>query len=590
MCGICGFLDQDSARPVPPRKLKAMVETLAHRGPDGQGMYTGPGVALGHTRLAIIDLNTGDQPMFSADGGLVIVFNGEIYNFRELRRELKTRGYRFKTKSDTEVILNLYQAEGPDAVTRLNGMFAFALWDIKRKRLLLARDRLGIKPLYYALTRSGGLIFGSEVKSLLASGEIEAEVDPVALHDLFTFQNIIGSRSLFKGVRLLEPGTYIVIEDGQTRKEKYWRMEFNENEDLGRDYYREYLRSTFIKAVTGQLVSDVPVGGYLSGGMDTGSIAAVATRYIRPYHTFTCGFDTSQVSPEEAFFDERIEAERLSRTLDTRHHECHLYAGAMENVLTNLIWHLEEPRVGISYQIYYAASLAKREVTVVLSGAGGDEIFGGYPWRYRPVMNIADPRRFAEHYYKAWVRLVPDEHKASFFSSKLNRETEDHSSWDSFQLILSGCNSENPLNRAFYYDINTFLHGLLMVDDKLSMAHSLETRVPFLDNQMLDCALEIPPQYKITDNDFKVILKEAVREILLEETLTRRKQGFTPPDMSWYKANTVEFIKRKLLGPDSRANIYFNPKALQRSHRGASCRRRQPQIPHLDLVVLCGMA
>lgn len=563
MCGICGLFDPGRG-PVAAERLEAMAAALGHRGPDGQGFFLEEGIGLGHTRLAIIDLVTGQQPMFSSDGRAVIVFNGEIYNYRQLRAELKAKGARFETDSDTEVILNLYQAEGLEALARLNGIFALALFDKPARRLILARDRLGIKPLYFSERPGGRLVFGSEVKALLASGEVRAEVDPAALADLLTFQNILGSKTLFAGVELLEPATALIVEEGGRRKWTYWELGFDEDRDRGLAHYRDQVRGVFDEAVKRQLVSDVPVGGYLSGGMDTGSIVAVAARHIRPFHTFTCGFDTSAVSPEELGFDERVEAERLSRLLDTRHHECHLFPGAMIQVLPRLVWHLEEPRVGISYQVYYAAALVKKYVTVVLGGVGGDEFFGGYPWRYLPIRELGDREAFARAYYRTWVRFMDDQAKADFFSPGFNRRLGGYSTWESFQAVLAGCRAEDPLNRAMAFDARTFLHGLLLVEDKLSMAHAVEARVPFLDNEMIDCALRIPARHKLNDETIKLVLKEAMAGLLPHETLYRRKQGFTPPDMSWYRGETLDYIRRTILGPEAQTRDYFRPEAVAR--------------------------
>ena len=337
MCGICGIYDPNPEVVLSPELLSGMVESLIHRGPDGQGMIVEGGLGLGHTRLMIIDLVTGHQPMESPDGRAVIVFNGEIYNFKELRRDLLAKGFKFNTSSDTEVILNLYRARGLESIRLLNGIFALALWDRDRKQLVLARDRLGIKPLYYSILNQNRVIFGSEVKAILASGEVGPEVNHQALWDLFTFQNILGSKTLFSGVELLEPASLLVIDQDGHRKERYWQLSFDESNDKDIDYYRERLWYTFNQAVERQLVSDVPVGGYLSGGMDSGSVVATAARHIRPLHTFTCGFDISNVSQQETLFDERVKAEKLSQLLDTQHHECFLFPGAMQEVVDKLV-------------------------------------------------------------------------------------------------------------------------------------------------------------------------------------------------------------------------------------------------------------
>jgi len=563
LCGICGAYDPSGKPPLPGGQLERMVDAINHRGPDGRGVYLEGGVALGHSRLAIIDLSTGDQPMFSPDGNLVVVFNGEIYNYRELKKKLIGRGMEFNSNSDTEVILQLYAHGGLDALPELNGIFAFALWDQREERLVLARDRMGIKPLYYSVLPSGKVIFGSEVKSLLASGEISAEVDHLALWDLFSFQNVFGKRTLYKGVELLEPGRALVIDRRCLASHVFHRLKFEEGVDHGSEYYREALTETFRQAVVRQLVSDVPVGGYLSGGMDSGSICAVAARELRPFHTFTCGFDTSEVSEFEAAFDERVAAEELARLLGTQHHECHLYPDAMSKIMPTLVWHLEEPRVGISYQVYYTAAMIKKFVTVVLAGVGGDELFAGYPWRYEPASRLDDPAEFADHYYRTWVRFLDEEGKKRFFSPEVVARVSGYSSRDSFDAVMDDCPAELPLNKALYFDLKTFLAGLLSVEDKLSMAHAVESRVPFLDNELVDLALKIPPHHKLRDGKAKLILKEAMGSLMPSSVLKRAKQGFTPPDMSWYRGDSLGYIRQSLLSAETQTREFFAPGAVE---------------------------
>lgn len=392
MCGIAGLIHLDKA-PVSPVVLQRMTDAIAHRGPDGEGHWIEEGVGFGHRRLAIIDLSpAGHQPMVSADHRHVLIFNGEIYNFRELRADLEAEGYWFRSQCDTEVLLNALAAWGTDALGRLNGMFSFAWWDRRDKVLTLARDRYGIKPLYYA-ERDGRLAFGSEQKAILAAPGFGAEVDRTALLEYFTFQNIFTDRTLVDGVRLLPAGHYATLDMGRANPRlkltEFWDYDFREpDKPLADEEYREELDRLFRQAVNRQLITDVELGSYLSGGMDSGSITAVAAQSFPYLKTFTCGFDLSSASGIELGFDERTRAEAMSYHFKTEHYEMVLKAGDMERCMPRLARHLEEPRVGQSYPNFYAAQLASKFVKVVLSGAGGDELFGGYPWRYyRAVVN-----------------------------------------------------------------------------------------------------------------------------------------------------------------------------------------------------------
>src|SRR6266550_7375013 len=409
MCGITGIFNIDG-RPVSMATLRRMTDVVRHRGPDGEGFWSNSFVGFGHRRLAIIDLSPlGHQPMQTDDGSLVITYNGEIYNFQNLRVELEAAGYSFRSRTDSEVVLAAYHAWGAECVHRFNGMFAFAIWDNRTNRLFIARDRYGIKPLYY---RIGGstLLFGSEIKSILRHPDVSVRVDIEALNEYFSFQNVFTDRTLFEGICLLPPAHTLTVSLGDMsslRTAPYWSPSFEEGEATEEEAIEE-LQRLFDKAVTQQLVSDVEVGAYLSGGMDSGAVTSVAARHFKNLKSFTAGFDLSSASGLELGFDERAKAEFLSNQYKTEHYETVLKAGDMERVMPQLIWHLEDLRVGQSYPNYYVARLASRFVKVVLSGAGGDELFAGYPWRYyRAVVNDT-----AEHhldkYYNYWQRLIPD--------------------------------------------------------------------------------------------------------------------------------------------------------------------------------------
>jgi asparagine synthase (glutamine-hydrolysing) len=607
MCGITGIFNVNGA-PVSVSVLKRMTDAVQHRGPDGEGIWTSSFVGFGHRRLAIIDLSPlAHQPMQSKDGSLTLVYNGEIYNFQNIRIELEAKGYEFRSSGDTEVLLNAYHAWGDECVRRFNGMFAFAIWDQRRHRLFLARDRYGIKPLYYHFS-NGRLLFGSEIKSLLCHPSLSASVDLDALNEYFSFQNIFTDRTLFDGVKLLPPAHTLALslgDPGTLETKRYWDFAFCESDASSEQEYLEELYRLFDQAVNRQLVSDVEVGSYLSGGMDSGAVTCVAGKNFRNLKTFTGGFDVSSASGLEAGFDERGKAEFLSNKYKTEHYEVVLKAGDMERVMPKLIWHLEDLRVGQSYPNYYVSRLASRFVKVVLSGAGGDELFAGYPWRYyRAVVNDT-PEHHLDKYYNYWQRLIPDGLKPSFFQENhrdriLARETK-----DVFRGVMNGHfpASSSPadyVNRSLYFEIRTFLHGLLVVEDKLSMAHGLETRVPFLDNDLVDFALRLPVKYKLRNlnevvqlnenepgaktiryfnqtGDGKLLLRKVLSRYVPEDYANGQKQGFSAPDASWFKGESIDYIKELLFDRKARIYDYIQPetaRSLLEEHFSGSQNRR----------------
>ena len=563
MCGIAGLFSL-AGEPVSAARIQRMCDLIEHRGPDDSGLWVNGPVGLGHRRLSIIDLSTrGRNPMPNEDESIWLIFNGEIYNYRELRPGLIERGHSFRSETDSEVIIHLYEEMGPSFIGELNGMFAFALWDARHRRLLLGRDRFGVKPLYYSLIGKT-LAFASEVKAFLALPDFKVSVDPFALAEHFTFQNTFGKRTFFDGVNLLPAGHYLLCEDGESRMQQYWDLRFQPDTRVGLDEWARRLRERFESAVTRQLVSDVPLGTYLSGGMDTGAISAIAARRIPNMHTFTCGFDVPEgASALERHFDERDESHSLARTLGTIHHELGLGPEAMAPALPYVVWHLDEPRVGISYQVYYTAEMIRRYVTVVLSGVGGDELFAGYPWRYAPVLEL-EGGSFETEYYKQCIRFLTDEEKRLLFTEEINQALGDFSTFDSFRSMLNGADGYDPLHRALYFDFKTFLNGLLIVDDKLAMAHSIEGRVPFLDNELVDMVARIPSEFKLKGGQSKIVLKQAMRGLLPDETLHRRKQGFTPPDASWYKQSAISYIRDLILSPRAVDRGYFQPSYIEK--------------------------
>ncbi|WP_430397223.1 asparagine synthase (glutamine-hydrolyzing) [Ferrovibrio sp.] len=584
MCGIAGLLNLDQ-QPASPVLVRAMTDALAHRGPDGEDIYTDGALGLGHRRLAIIDLSPGGrQPMLTQDGRYAITYNGELYNFQELRAELQAHGCRFQSRSDTEVLLQAWAVWGPAALNRFNGMFAFALWDAKERRLYLARDRYGIKPLYYR--RSGKvLLFGSEAKALLAHPAGGAALDLPALMEYMTFQNFFTDHTLFKDVRLLPAGCYMAIDLARddSRIERYWDYDFREPDEPYADEaeYAEELDRLFRQAVSRQLISDVDVASYLSGGIDSGSVTAVAASQLRNLRTFTVGFDLNSASGIEMGMDERREAEHMSYLFKTEQYEMVLKAGDMERCMPKLVRHLEEPRVGQSYPNFYAAQLAGKFVKVVLAGSGGDELFGGYPWRYYRAVVNDDFNHYIDKYYAFWQRLVPNSLLQPMFAPVAN-EVKGVWTRDIFRDVFHRhadqlTRPEDYVNHSLYFEAKTFLHGLLVVEDKLSMAHGLENRVPFLDNDLVDFAMRLPLSMKLgklgevvrlnenepgaktakyfeKTRDGKLLLRKVMRRYVPDAISDGEKKGFSAPDASWFRGESIDYVKR-VLG-DKRARIY----------------------------------
>lgn len=578
MCGVAGLIQTDASA-VSPVTLQRMTDAIAHRGPDGQGHWIEGNVGLGHRRLAIIDLTpAGHQPMVNADHRYVLSYNGEIYNFRELRSELEALGCWFRSNSDSEVVLNALATWGVKALTRFNGMFALALWDRRERRLLLARDRYGIKPLYYC-QQGVTFAFGSEQKALLAVNGIERKLDKPALLEYFTFQNFFTDRTLLDSVRMLPAGHYaelqLDVEWPRLALTRYWDFHFREPEGkVDPREYREELERLFEQAVNRQLVADVELGSYLSGGMDSGAITAIAARSYPYLKTFTCGFDLSSASGIELSFDERVKAEAMSARFKTEHYEMVLKAGDMERVMSRLAWHLEEPRVGQSYPNYYAAKLASKFVKVVMSGAGGDELFGGYPWRYYRAATADSFDHYIDQYYAFWQRMLDDEHLKKLFAPIWN-DVKHVCTRDVFRDVFANHQNElerpeDYINHSLYFEAKTFLHGLLVVEDKLSMAHGLETRVPFLDNDLVDFAMRCPVGLKlnnlqdvirINENepgdkqgkyflktaDGKQILRDMMRKVIPQDIADGVKQGFSAPDASWFKGESIDYVRKQLM-------------------------------------------
>jgi asparagine synthase (glutamine-hydrolysing) len=542
-----------------------MTDAIAHRGPDGEGQWCEGSVGLGHRRLAIIDLSQeAAQPMHSLDGRYVITYNGEVYNFLDLRRELERTGSRFRSHSDTEVVLEAVIRWGIEsAIQRFNGMFAFAVWDRETHRLLLGRDRYGIKPLYLYSTPSA-FLFASEPKAIRTHKGFAARLDYEGLAEYLTYQNILSERTLLEGLRVFPRGSFgeMALGTGSSdvHLKRYWEPRFTQSTTSASlvDVVSETER-LLRQAVSRQMVSDVEVGSFLSGGIDSSSIVAIASQSTPGLKTFTCGFDMTRTQENEAGFDERRIAERLSRGFGTEHYEILVGPNELRRCIDRLTFHLEEPRVGQSYPNFYAAKLAGRFVKVCLSGVGGDEIFGGYPWRY--MLNAA-PQDFFEQHFRLWNRLGGQETVQGLMKPSAPNITH-HDARESHRQFLGtiGLDAQSApemLAAVLEFEAGTFLPGLLAVEDRLSMAHGLEVRIPFLDNDLVDFALTLPPQMRLERSSRprstssgaieaplvgKYVLRLVSEAWVPSELAFAAKQGFSGPDASWFARENADLVR-----------------------------------------------
>lgn len=573
--------------------LEAMGVALAHRGPDGVGLWSRDDVGFAHRRLAIIDLSeAAAQPFRDASGRYTLTYNGELYNYRELRRELQGKGVLFRTESDTEVVLEAFRAWGTESFRRFNGMFALGIWDAECRRLVLARDRYGVKPLY---THTGAnlFLFASEPAAITGHPEVGRKLSVGGLVEYLTFQNFFSERTLYAQVEMFPSGCWASLDAGsfEYKVHRYWDFDFQEPEGrYDEQELREQLRFLLDQAVQRQLVSDVEIGAYLSGGIDSGCVTALAAKRLPYLKSFTCGFDLHSANGIEVAFDERERAEHMSYLYRTEHYEMVLKSGDMERVMPKLMRYMGEPRVGQSYPNYYVAGLASKFVKVVLAGTGGDELFAGYPWRYYTPDQPVTFDEYVDGYYGYWQRLVPPEDMPQLLAPVWSRARE----FDTRQIFKNVFGAhpshlysrEQSLNSSLYFEAKTFLHGLLVVEDKLSMAHGLEARVPFLDNDLVDFAVRLPASLKVAarhkeridenvpgpkaeqyyqqTHDGKLILRNAVEPWMPKVVTGAAKQGFSAPDASWFRGESLEYVRRCLLRPDARINQILDRKVTSR--------------------------
>ncbi|MBA3638972.1 MAG: asparagine synthase (glutamine-hydrolyzing) [Acidobacteria bacterium] len=606
MCGIAGRFNFNLSRPVDPQVLTSMTDVISHRGPDAAGYYRGPGIGLGHRRLSIIDLATGDQPLGNEDGQVQVIFNGEIYNFAEVRAELVTLGHRFRTNSDTEIIVHGYEQWGTSCVDRFRGMFAFAVWDAAHRRLVLARDRLGVKPLYYAELPGVGIVFGSEIKALLEDPAVQRDWRPEAIDTFLTLLYVPAPDTIYAGIKKLPAASVLVAERGQVKVTKYWDLAFS-GEDSGRteDDYLEELDSLLREAVGLRLISDVPLGAFLSGGIDSSAVVS----YMK--ETSAKAPVTIAVGFEQQEYDEVQHAEVVARHLECEFHAL-TASPHVEGLLPKLAWHFDEPFADSSaVPTYYVSKAARELVTVALSGDGGDELWGGYPWhrvehweqRARralgPARHLAallgralplsvkgarslrhlgaDPgEAYAlKHAYGMFELGAKDRLYTGDFTSRVAAADP----LASLRNAYRACGSRSPMDRVFYADARTYMiDDVLTKVDRMSMAVSLEAREPLLDHKLLEFAARVPVSMKLKDGRSKYLLRRLLERKVPRSITERGKSGFAAPIGDWLRGPLADMVSGLLLDGRLRDRGIFEPAEVQRlwdEHR-----TRRAEHPH----------
>jgi asparagine synthase (glutamine-hydrolysing) len=597
MCGIAGIVRRGGQQ-VDEGVLASMCEAIRHRGPDDDGFYIKGAVGLSMRRLAIIDLAHGQQPISNEDGTVWIVFNGEIYNYRSLRAQLEKLGHRFHTDSDTEAIVHAYEQYGADCAKHLRGMFAFAIWDERKEELLLARDRVGKKPLLYSLTRTGQLIFGSEFSALLAHPDVSRDVDETALHHYLTFMCVPAPLTAYSAIRKLEPGhTLRYTRDGEIKIERYWEPDFNHKEKWTEEEAGERAVEVLRDAVRVRLMSEVPLGAFLSGGVDSSAVVALMSQESSdPVKTFSIGF-------EEQDFSELHHARRVAEHIGAEHHEFIVRPDAME-VLPTLVEHYGEPYADSSASPpYYVSRETRRHVTVALNGDGGDECFAGYE-RYaamrlaetyrrvpaslregfiRQAINLLptsethrsrlrDMKRFASaaslpavERYLRWISVFDTDAKDSLYTTEFRERMRAHRAAEFVAPWFARANGAGVVDASLLADTMTYLpNDLLVKVDIASMANSLEARSPFLDHHVIEFAASLPESLKLRGRTTKYLLKKVLRKLLPAENLDRRKQGFGVPIGHWFRGAMQPFLRETLLSEKHLRRNRFKPDAVRR--------------------------
>jgi asparagine synthase (glutamine-hydrolysing) len=599
MCGITGIVDLRGERPPEERLLQAMNGLLSHRGPDGDGFHFEPGVGFGHRRLSIIDLEGGKQPLYNEDGTVVVTFNGEIFNFMDVEAELIRRGHTFRTRSDTEVIVHAWEEWGVDCLKRFNGMFAFAVWDQRAKTLFVARDRLGVKPLYYA-ELDGHLLFASELKALLLHPRLQRRIDPQAVEEYFAFGYVPDPKTIYRDVKKLEPGAYICVQrGGRVSPVRYWDAPLagERSPGVAREQYEPELRERLKEAVRKRLVSDVPLGAFLSGGIDSSAVVAMM-REIGADRILTCS-----IGFREPRYDESEYARMVAEAKRTDH-KTEVVEASDYSLLEKLVGVYDEPYADSSaIPTYRVCQLARRHVTVALSGDGGDEDFIGYrryklfameeqlrsrvplgvrravfgplgrfypklDWAPRVVRGKTTFQALARDSVDAYfhgVSISSDEMRAGLFSGDFTRELGGYRAGQVFHEHVAGKRFADPLAMVQYLDYKTYLPGdILTKVDRASMAHSLEVRTPFLDYEFVEWAASLPSDVKLAGSEGKHVLKRALEPLLPREVLYRTKMGFAVPLDTWFRGSLKNHIADVVRGPRLAGSGLFDARTLSR--------------------------
>jgi asparagine synthase (glutamine-hydrolysing) len=594
MCGIVGVISEKSLNDV---SIESLTNVLRHRGPDDYGIYSDDYAALGHRRLSIIDLAGGQQPIFNEDRSKCIIFNGEIYNFNELRDELLNKGHCFSTQSDTETILHAYEEWDKNCVDRLRGMFAFAIWDSDKKRLFIARDRLGIKPLFYA-EYMGKFYFASEMKAILADSSIPRDIDDVALASYFTLSYIPAHLTIYSNIRKLLPGHMLFWQNGKVKIQKYWDVHFCSDRTKGEKYFIDGFLEHFQKAVSMRLMSDVPLGAFLSGGIDSSAVAASMSMVSsQPVNTFCMGFG----GHIGGYLDERKYAQLVSDRYSTNHKDYEIVP-RFDGLLEKIVRSFDEPFADDStIPSYFVCKLARENVTVALSGLGGDELFAGYE-RYLgfQLSRLYEklPHFLRERVIRKIIEKLPERADGHYTINHMKRFVRSGSlpadqryfgytliscdGWDLFSeperfrqagescqsIILSyfnASNADDDLNRVFYCDLKTYVpDDILVVIDRMSMHHALEVRVPFLDHKLVEFCATIPPEMKLKGFQKKYLLKRALQDMLPSEVINHRKQGFVGPMTIWLKTDLKSYVLEHLSQVNLAKHGLFNEKVTTR--------------------------
>jgi len=590
MCGICGiFSSSPTSTNSIEQSVRKMCSCMVHRGPDEEGIYVSGPVGFGHRRLSIIDLSGGQQPQCNEDGSIWIVFNGEIYNYRGLRDELVRKGHQFKSHSDTEVIIHLYEECGEAMFGHLNGMFAIGLWDAIKKKLVLARDRLGKKPLYYCLN-NGSFIFSSELKAILSNPDIPREVAPESISDYLSFLYVPPPDTIFRGIFKLEPATYLIYQEGEIYRKRYWEPKFEANADMKKTMALEQFHDILQDAVTIRMESEVPLGAFLSGGIDSSTVVAVmANLSDRPVNTTSIGF-------REVSFNELPYAREVSKRYATEHSEYILEADFISD-LARIVYYLDEP-FGDSSALptFLLCKMTRKNVTVALSGDGGDENFAGYD-RYRSALaeerirNLVPPvllnllssgvKAIFSPFLRAYARVenlalelpraacntffcFDDGLKKNLFTETFRRRLGDHSSTDVMEGFFKRAAGLDPLSRLQYVDLVSYLpEDILMKVDRMSMAHSLEVRAPLLDYRLVEFAGSLPTEWKIRNGSGKAFLREAVAGMIPGKVMNRPKMGFGVPVGAWFRGRLQALMEAVLFDKRTIDRGYFEPAFLR---------------------------